>query len=177
MKRRVTLPCERITLVIPNLYSKSAGGPDDYRVPFVTGPNLFTMLVEAQQQGRLARKLTQLGPFDVLHVGYVRLDTTGADLLFGFISQHYECRRLVVTTNLRFARGSDFSSTRPRPPRLSTASCTTLPYRHRLESNCRCCRVRPSAPSRSPNRRVRTRSALAPRPTAVGRVCGTLGSV
>ena len=34
-------------------------------------------------------------------------DKTGADLLFGFISQRYERRSLVVTTNLPFARWSE----------------------------------------------------------------------
>ena len=37
----------------------------DYRVRFVTAAELVTMLVEAQQQGRLARKLARL---DVVHV-------------------------------------------------------------------------------------------------------------
>ena len=81
-----------------------------YRVRFVTAAELVTMLVEAQQQGRLARQLAQLARFDVVHVdelGYVPLDKTGADLLFGFISQRYERRSLVVTTNLPFARWSE----------------------------------------------------------------------
>ena len=34
----------------------------------------------------------------------MRFDKAGADLLFGFISQRYERRSLVVTTNLPFAR-------------------------------------------------------------------------
>ena len=40
-------------------------------------------------------------------LGYVPLDKAGADLLFGFISQRYERRSLVVTTNLPFARWSE----------------------------------------------------------------------
>ena len=39
--------------------------------------------------------------------GYVPFDKAGADLLFGFISQRYERRSLVVTTNLPFARWSE----------------------------------------------------------------------
>ena len=35
------------------------------------------------------------------------VDKAGADLLFGFISQRYERRSLVVTTNLPFARWSE----------------------------------------------------------------------
>ena len=40
----------------------------DYRVRFVTAAELVTMLVEAQQEGRLARKLAQLARFDVVIV-------------------------------------------------------------------------------------------------------------
>ena len=82
----------------------------DDRVRFLTAAELVTLLVEAQQQGRLARKLDQLARFDVVildELGYVPFDKTGADLLFGFISQRYERRSLVVTTNLPFARWSE----------------------------------------------------------------------
>ena len=40
----------------------------DYRVRFVTAAELVTLLVEAQQEGRLARKLAQLARYDVVHV-------------------------------------------------------------------------------------------------------------
>ncbi len=40
-------------------------------------------------------------------LGYVPFDKAGADLLFGFISQRYERRSLVVTTNLPFARWAE----------------------------------------------------------------------
>ena len=55
----------------------------DYRVRFLTAAELTTLLVEAQQQGRLARKLDQLARFDVVIVdelGYVPFDKAGADL-------------------------------------------------------------------------------------------------
>ena len=71
----------------------------DYRVRFVTAAELVTLLVEAQQQGRLQRKLDQFARFDVVildELGYVPFDKAGADLLFGFISQRYERRSLVV---------------------------------------------------------------------------------
>ena len=38
----------------------------DYRVRFVSAADLVTLLVEAQQQGRMARKLDQLARFDVV---------------------------------------------------------------------------------------------------------------
>ncbi len=41
------------------------------RVRFVTAAELVALLVEAQQQGRLARKLAQLACFDVVIAGLV----------------------------------------------------------------------------------------------------------
>ena len=83
----------------------------DYRVRFLTAAELTTLLVEAPQQGRLARKLDHLARFDVVisldELGYVPFDKAGADLLFGFISRRYERGSLVVTTNLPFARWSE----------------------------------------------------------------------
>ncbi len=82
----------------------------DYRVRFVTAAELVTLLVEAQQQGRLQRKLDQLARYDAVildELGYVPFDKAGADLLFGFISQRYERWSLVVTTNLPFARWAE----------------------------------------------------------------------
>ena len=67
----------------------------DYRVRFLTAAELTTLLVEAQQQGRLARKLDQLARFDVVIVdelGYVPFDKAGADLLFGEGRRFESCR-------------------------------------------------------------------------------------
>ena len=52
----------------------------DYRVRFVTAAELVTLLVEAQQQGRLKRKLDQLARYDAVildELGYVPFDKAG----------------------------------------------------------------------------------------------------
>ena len=54
-----------------------------YGVRFLTAAELVTRLVEAQHQGRLARKLDQLARVDVVildELGYVPFDKAGADL-------------------------------------------------------------------------------------------------
>ena len=62
----------------------------------------------------------------MIELDYVPFDKAGTDLLFGFISQRYERRSLVVTTNLPFTRWSEVfldataaaatCFTRSRPP-------------------------------------------------------------
>jgi len=80
------------------------------RVRFITAAELTNALVEAKQDGRLSRKLEQFARYDLVildELGYVPLDKTGADLLFGFITKVYERKSLVVTTNLPFAKWTE----------------------------------------------------------------------
>ena len=60
-----------------------------------------------QSNEPVARILAPCRLVIVDELGYVPLDKAGADLLFGFISQRYKRRSLVVTTNLPFARWSE----------------------------------------------------------------------
>ena len=108
---------------------RSGGCQHDYRVRFVTAAELVTLLVEAQQQGRLARKLAQVARLDVVHCDEL-----------GYVPARQGPGRRAVRVHqpaLRAAEpgGDDepaaralvprSSSTRRRPPRSSPGSATT----------------------------------------------------
>ena len=107
----------------------------DYRVRFLTAAELTTLLVEAQQQGRLARKLDHLARFDVVIVdelGYVPFDKAGADLLFGFISRPLRAREPG-----RAPSGHVATTTRQRGPfHVATRSLFSLPFPVRCAPGC-----------------------------------------
>ncbi|MGB4570770.1 MAG: ATP-binding protein, partial [Tepidanaerobacteraceae bacterium] len=68
---------------------------------------LVNRLVEARKGGELSGLLKQLSKPDLLicdEWGYVPLDREGAQLLFQVISDCYERRSVVITTNLEFSR-------------------------------------------------------------------------
>lgn len=74
---------------------------------FFTAASLVARLRRAKSDGRLDRELAQIaraGLVAVDELGYLPLDPEGARLLFQVISESYERRSLVITTNLEFAR-------------------------------------------------------------------------
>lgn len=76
------------------------------RVRFATAAGLINELVEAQAQLRLSRLEASLLKLDLLildEVGFVPFSKTGAELLFGVLSERYERRSVLVTSNLDFA--------------------------------------------------------------------------
>jgi DNA replication protein len=71
---------------------------------------LVNALIEAKQQGILSRFMKQFDKLDLLicdEWGYVPIDSDGSKLLFGVISECYERKSLIITTNLEFARWND----------------------------------------------------------------------
>lgn len=74
---------------------------------FTTTASLVASLRGAKQADRLEKELTQLAKYQILVIdefGYLPIDTEGARLLFQVISDAYEKRSLILTTNLEFAR-------------------------------------------------------------------------
>ncbi|MBA2301710.1 MAG: ATP-binding protein, partial [Acidobacteria bacterium] len=76
------------------------------RVLFTRAADLVRQLLEARDTRELTRLQQRLLRVDVLIVdelGFVPFDRVGGELLFNLITDRYERRATVVTTNLAFA--------------------------------------------------------------------------
>ena len=77
------------------------------RVRFFHTSALVNELLDAKKGGRLNRLLKSITKLDLLicdEWGYVPLDRDGSRLLFNVISDCYEQRSVIITTNLEFSR-------------------------------------------------------------------------
>lgn len=77
-----------------------------YRCYFTTVHDLITELLEAQKTLTLAATFRRLDRFDLVvcdELGFTPQTKDGADLFFQFISQRYERRSLLITTNLTYS--------------------------------------------------------------------------
>ena len=76
-------------------------------VRFFRTAALVNQLSDAQKKGELNKLLKQLSKIDLLicdEWGYVPLDRDGSKLLFQVISDCYEQRSVIITTNLEFSK-------------------------------------------------------------------------
>lgn len=81
-----------------------------FRTRFFRTPTLVNALTEAKKQGTLSRFMKQFDKLDLLicdEWGYVPIDSEGAKLLFQVVSECYERKSLIITTNLEFAKWND----------------------------------------------------------------------
>ena len=77
-----------------------------FRCRFYTAHELINLLVKAQQTLELAQEFKKLDSYDLLvidELGYCNHSKEGADLFFQLISQRYERRSILITTNLAFS--------------------------------------------------------------------------
>jgi DNA replication protein DnaC len=77
------------------------------RVRFFRTAALFNQLTDAKAQGELRRLFKQLEKTDLLicdEWGYIPFEKEGAQLLFQVISECYEKRSVIITTNIEFSR-------------------------------------------------------------------------
>ena len=78
-----------------------------YKTKFYTVTELVLKLAEARKNGTLERLLKELRGLDLLILdewGYVPVDKDGSQLLFRIISDSYESKSLILTTNLEFSK-------------------------------------------------------------------------
>lgn len=78
-----------------------------YKVRFYTVTELVLKLAEARKNGTLERLRSELNGLDLLILdewGYVPVDRDGSQLLFRVISDSYESKSLLLTTNLEFSK-------------------------------------------------------------------------
>lgn len=84
-----------------------------YKTKFYTVTQLVLKLAEARKNGTLERLVRELQGLDLLILdewGYVPVDKEGSQLLFRVISDSYESKSLILTTNLEFSKwGSIFT--------------------------------------------------------------------
>lgn len=77
------------------------------KVGFYRTANLVNQLSDAKKSGDLSKLLASIRKLDLLicdEWGYVPLDRDAAQLLFQVISDSYERRSVILTTNLEFSR-------------------------------------------------------------------------
>ena len=77
------------------------------KVRFYTVTELVLKLSEARKNGTLERLLRELSGLDLLILdewGYVPVDRDGSQLLFRVVSDSYESKSLLLTTNLEFSK-------------------------------------------------------------------------
>jgi len=81
-----------------------------FRTKFWRTATLVNALVEAKKDGNISRFMKQFDKLDLLicgEWGYVPLDSDGTKMLFQVISECYERKSIIITTNLEFSRWND----------------------------------------------------------------------
>ncbi len=81
-----------------------------FKTRFFRTAMLVNALIEARREGTLSRFMRQFEKLDLLicdEWGYVPIDSDGSKLLFQVVSECYERKSIIITTNLEFARWND----------------------------------------------------------------------
>ena len=113
-------------------------------VRYATCAGLVNELVEAADERRLSRIVSRYGRLDLLlldELGYVQLDTRGAELFFQILTEREEKSSIAVASNLPFSEWGQVIS----DPRLVAAIVDRLTFRaHIIETGTESFRLRSS---------------------------------
>jgi DNA replication protein DnaC len=119
------------------------------RVRYITTAALVNELVEAADDRQLSRVVGRYARLDLLlldELGYVQIDTRGAELLFQIITEREERASIAVATNLPFSEWGSVVA----DPRLVAAIVDRITFNaHILETGTASYRLRTSKTSRT----------------------------
>lgn len=125
------------------------------RVRYATTAQLVNELAEAADERRLSRIVARYGRVDLLcldELGYVKLDTRGAELLFQILTEREEKASVALVSNLPF---SEWGTVIP-DPRLAAAIVDRVTFNaHIIETGTDSYRLRSSRAAKT--NRTRTR--------------------
>ena len=128
------------------------------RVRYVTAAQLVNELAEAADERRLSRIVARYGRLDLLcldELGYVQLDTRGAELLFQIITEREERASIVTASNLPFSEWGQIVS----DPRLVAAIVDRITFNaHIIETGTESYRLLTTKTARRSGARTRDHS-------------------
>jgi len=121
-------------------------------VRYATCAGLVNELVEAADERRLSRIVSRYGRLDLLlidELGYVQLDTRGAELFFQILTEREEKSSVAVASNLPFSEWGQVVT----DPRLVAAIVDRMTFRaHIIETGTESFRLRTTRATRDRNR-------------------------
>jgi DNA replication protein DnaC len=119
------------------------------RVRYATAAQLVNELVEAADERRLSRLVTRYGRLDLLcldELGYVQLDSRGAELLFQILTEREEKASIAVASNLPFSEWGQVIA----DPRLVAAIVDRVTFNaHIIETGTESYRLRATKAARA----------------------------
>jgi DNA replication protein DnaC len=121
------------------------------RVRYATAAQLVNELVEAADERRLSRIVARYGRLDLLcldELGYVQLDTRGAELLFQILTEREEKASIALASNLPFSEWGQVIT----DPRLVAAIVDRVTFNaHIIETGTNSYRLRTTKTKRRPS--------------------------
>ena len=101
---------------------------NNYKVLYITVPNLITELKESMTLNQLTNYKKKFINYDLVildELGYISFDRQGCELLFNLLSMRNETKSIIITTNLSFDRWQEVFN----DPALTAAMVDRLPHK------------------------------------------------